>query len=126
MSDRVPLAKVLQREEIGLQDRRGPEVSHVEDLKGITGLKDMQDLSILLGLDDGLDTMGKEMEDIYTWAKKAAGVDGGPEAVLLIKSVIRDAGMSGKGSELLRKVHRWTTLNTKIDVLKMKQAILAN
>ena len=95
MSDRVPLEQAISKEK---ESESVPvsegSLSAEKDLKGINAMEDLGDLSLMLGFDDRFDTMGKEVEDIYGWAKETTGLQGGPEVLMLIKSVINDTGMT--------------------------------
>ena len=101
-------------------------ISGPAGLKGIDTLKDMQFMSMVMGFDEGFDSMGKEAEDVYKWAKEATGIAGGPELIAAIKEVVEFTGMSGRGRDLLRKVHRWTRLDTSIKSLRKSQKVIEN
>lgn len=92
----------------------------------VSAHQDLGDISLMLGLDDRFSNMGSEIEDIYSWAKTTTGLPGGGEVLMIIKGVVDDMGSSIRGEELVRRLHRWTKLDSKIRELRINQMVLEN
>lgn len=137
MSDRVPLSQVLDKplpapkpaviDPVAEEAKKpSPDIAGQSPPEGeLTYFTDMRALSIQLGFEDNsFDGMSREAEQIYGWAKKVTGINGGPEVLMRIKYLVEDLGTNNTGKTLLRSVAQWTSLDTRTRDLSLRKQLV--
>jgi hypothetical protein len=114
MSDRVPLSQVETLDH--------PDKNAVQDTNpgfnaapttGIDELKEMKDLSLMLGYDgDGFDGDYEKAMKIYEWGKQMAQFSDLKNPLLEIKNFTRAMGINSTKKALLNKLYLLTMMDT--------------
>ena len=124
MSDRVPLPLSQSQATVDTTPDT-PDVMDGGGGMGIEEFQDKRDLSLMLGFDDQhFDGYGEEADRVYEWAKESALLRGKSDSLLMIKSLIRELGISSIRGDLLKKLNRWVILDSNIRNLKIRQEVI--
>jgi hypothetical protein len=116
--DRVPIEEVADKPEPTEENPPVPE--SVGDGKGLQEMQDLNDLSVIMGFDSpGFGGLGREMEDIYSWAR-----DTSDDPIQGIRTAIDISGIQETGRELIIKLHRWINLDSRMADLQRRKALI--